>query len=93
MNELVNEMVAAVDDGDGEIDYDEFVKMIQKYWMKTNIFIVGLLLYNVEEQCVSGHKYVLYNTRAYIVKKAIIIPKISFIVIVKYTWYISTGVF
>jgi Ca2+-binding EF-hand superfamily protein len=31
MNELVNEMVAAVDDGDGEIDYDEFVKMIQKY--------------------------------------------------------------
>jgi len=58
MNELVNEMVAAVDDGDGEIDYDEFVKMIQKYWMKTKIFIVGLLLYNVAEQCVSGHKYI-----------------------------------
>jgi hypothetical protein len=54
----VNEMVAAVDDGDGEIDYDEFVKMIQKYWMKTKIFIVGLLLYNVAEQCVSGHKYI-----------------------------------
>ena len=31
MNELVDEMVDAVDDGDGEIDYDEFVKMIQKY--------------------------------------------------------------
>ena len=27
----VNEMVEAVDDGDGEIDYDEFVTMIQKY--------------------------------------------------------------
>ena len=32
MNELVDEMVNAVDDGDGEIDYDEFLKMIQKYW-------------------------------------------------------------
>ena len=31
MNELVDEMVEAVDDGDGEIDYDEFLKMIQKY--------------------------------------------------------------
>jgi len=31
MNELVDEMVDAVDDGDGEIDYDEFLKMIQKY--------------------------------------------------------------
>ena len=31
MNEMVNEMVSAVDDGDGEIDYDEFVSMIQKY--------------------------------------------------------------
>ena len=31
MNELVDEMVSAVDDGDGEIDYDEFLKMIQKY--------------------------------------------------------------
>ena len=31
MNELVDEMVNAVDDGDGEIDYDEFLKMIQKY--------------------------------------------------------------
>ena len=24
MNDLVDEMIAAVDDGDGEIDYDEF---------------------------------------------------------------------
>ena len=31
MNEIVDEMVAAVDDGDGVIDYEEFVKMIQKY--------------------------------------------------------------
>ena len=31
MNQMVNEMVSAVDDGDGEIDYDEFVSMIQKY--------------------------------------------------------------
>ena len=31
MNDLVDEMIDAVDDGDGEIDYDEFVKMIQKY--------------------------------------------------------------
>ena len=31
MAEMVNEMVSAVDDGDGEIDYDEFVSMIQKY--------------------------------------------------------------
>ena len=31
MNDLVDEMIAAVDDGDGEIDYDEFVNMIQKY--------------------------------------------------------------
>mgnify|MGYP001251014110 CR=1 FL=1 len=31
MAEMIDEMVAAVDDGDGEIDYDEFVKMIQKY--------------------------------------------------------------
>ena len=31
MNELVDEMIAAVDDGDGEIDYEEFEKMIQKY--------------------------------------------------------------
>ena len=31
MNEMVNEMVEAVDDGDGEIDYEEFVSMIQKY--------------------------------------------------------------
>ena len=36
MNEMVNEMVEAVDDGDGEIDYEEFVSMIQKYWV-TNI--------------------------------------------------------
>ena len=32
MNDLVDEMIEAVDDGDGEIDYDEFVSMIQKYW-------------------------------------------------------------
>ena len=31
MNDLVDEMIEAVDDGDGEIDYDEFVSMIQKY--------------------------------------------------------------
>ena len=31
MNDLVDEMIDAVDDGDGEIDYEEFVKMIQKY--------------------------------------------------------------
>ena len=31
MGEMIDEMVAAVDDGDGEIDYDEFVKMIQKH--------------------------------------------------------------
>ena len=31
MNQMVNEMVSAVDDGDGEIDYEEFVSMIQKY--------------------------------------------------------------
>ena len=31
---MVNDMVAAVDDGDGFIDYDEFVKMIKKYWLK-----------------------------------------------------------
>ena len=31
MNARVNEMVAAVDDGDGKIDYDEFTRMIQKY--------------------------------------------------------------
>ena len=31
MNEIVDEMVAAVDDGDGVIDYEEFVRMIQKY--------------------------------------------------------------
>ena len=34
MNDMVNDMVAAVDDGDGFIDYDEFVKMIKKYWLK-----------------------------------------------------------
>ena len=31
MNDLVDEMISEVDDGDGEIDYEEFVKMIQKY--------------------------------------------------------------
>ena len=31
MNNLVDEMISEVDDGDGEIDYEEFVKMIQKY--------------------------------------------------------------
>ena len=31
MNDLVDEMVAAVDDGDGVIDYEEFVNMIKKY--------------------------------------------------------------
>ena len=31
MNKLVDEMVSAVDDGDGEIDYNEFLAMIQKY--------------------------------------------------------------
>ena len=31
MGQMVNEMVEAVDDGDGEISYDEFVAMIQKY--------------------------------------------------------------
>ena len=31
MGEMIDEMVSAVDDGDGEIDYDEFVKMIQKH--------------------------------------------------------------
>ena len=31
MGEMIDEMIRAVDDGDGEIDYDEFVKMIQKH--------------------------------------------------------------
>lgn len=31
MNQLVDEMVNAVDDGDGQIDFDEFASMIKKY--------------------------------------------------------------
>ena len=31
MNDLVDEMIEAVDDGDGVIDYGEFVNMIKKY--------------------------------------------------------------
>ena len=37
MKEIVDEMVAAVDDGDGVIDYEKFVKMIQKYYSRSNV--------------------------------------------------------
>ena len=47
MNDLVDEMIDAVDDGDGEIDYDEFVKMIQKYWGEDNKYCWVLMLHNM----------------------------------------------
>ena len=47
MNDLVDEMIDAVDDGDGEIDYDEFVKMIQKYWEQDNKYCWVAVLYNM----------------------------------------------
>ncbi len=31
MTDMVRDMVEAVDDGDGLIDYDEFKRMIMKY--------------------------------------------------------------
>ena len=31
MNKVVDEMLAAVDDGDGVINYQEFLRMMKKY--------------------------------------------------------------
>ena len=30
----VDEMINAVDDGDGLLDYGEFVKLIERHWIK-----------------------------------------------------------
>ena len=51
MNDLVDEMIEAVDDGDGEIDYDEFVSMIQKYWI-TYCTFASCILYFVSICCI-----------------------------------------
>lgn len=41
--EEVDEMINAVDDGDGLLSYDEFVNLIQKHWLQPSI-MSGVLL-------------------------------------------------
>ena len=39
----VDEMIRAVDDGDGLLDYGEFVNLIQKHWKTQKLYSVYYL--------------------------------------------------
>ena len=41
----VDEMIRAVDDGDGLLDYGEFVNLIQKHWKTQKLYSVYYLKY------------------------------------------------